>query len=167
MFSNQVSNYESCWYVFTLVGIRTHGAGRFFVTPQRPLEAENDVGTKRIRIMLVHEQEIRKICTGEIAPDESLLFSERHRARWSMLKCMADMFEKQLSRVALDVDMPHLNSDQLECLSPKTRRKVANHFETRNGCADRDCNNFLRIHVPIPLVKETHMMGPQEVVLFE
>mmetsp|Transcript_63838 Transcript_63838/g.152257 ORF Transcript_63838/g.152257 Transcript_63838/m.152257 type:complete len:299 (+) Transcript_63838:151-1047(+) len=167
LFSNQVSSYESCWYVFTLIGTRTNGNGRFFITPNRRLSPENDVGAMRIRMILVDEQEIRKICSGDIDPPEEL-FSERHKARWNIMYQFACIFEKQLSRVTggpspLDVRSQSWGNN----LCGTFKRGDSFNDMPDEDVLDHECNVFLRIHVPIPLLKETQQLGPQEVVLYE
>jgi hypothetical protein len=62
------SYYKSAWYCFTLTCTRTEGAGRYFITPYKPVSDKEDVGALRIRIVLVNEQELRDICSGAISP---------------------------------------------------------------------------------------------------
>mmetsp|Transcript_52679 Transcript_52679/g.83585 ORF Transcript_52679/g.83585 Transcript_52679/m.83585 type:complete len:317 (-) Transcript_52679:81-1031(-) len=175
LFANQVSSYESSWYVLTLIGVRT-GGGRFFITPHHRLKT-NDVGVLRIRIVLVNEQEIRRICSGDIAETQEL-FSERHRHRWEIMKRFAEMFEKQLSRVTrnpvgtLDVRNQSWGNDLCGTFKRKHDPKVYEKLEVEQGDEETneeklETNNFLRIHIPVPLLKETKHVGPQDVVLYE
>jgi hypothetical protein len=176
LFSNQVSSYESSWYVLTLIGVRS-GAGRFFITPNHRLKS-NDVGVLRIRIVLVNEQEIRRICSGDISETQDL-FSERHRQRWGIMKHMAEMFEKQLSRVTarpvglLDVRNQSWGNDLCGTFKrkhdPKVYEKLMEQAQDAEDASEEslETNNFLRIHVPVPLLKETKLLGPQDVVLYE
>lgn len=173
LFANQVSSYESCWYVFTLVGTRTHGSGRFFITPDHRLSSKHDVGAMRIRLVLVLEQELRKICCGDIVEPREL-FSERHQARWKLMKRFATVFEKQLTRVTQPAGMLDVRSQSWGanlCGTAKRNKKLLDKSHSSKDKdddeTDPDCNNFLRLHVPIPLVKETQHMGPQDVVLYE
>ena len=75
------SYYRSAWYCFTLTCTRTEGAGRYFITPYKPVGDKDDVGALRIRIVLVNEQELRDICSGAIAPPEWGFFNARHEER--------------------------------------------------------------------------------------
>mmetsp|Transcript_31354 Transcript_31354/g.71584 ORF Transcript_31354/g.71584 Transcript_31354/m.71584 type:complete len:296 (+) Transcript_31354:103-990(+) len=164
LFSNQVSSYESCWYVFTLIGTSTKGHGRFFITPNRRLAPEHDVGAMRIRMLLIDEQEIRKICSGDVAAPEEL-FSQRHQARWDIMHKFACIFEKQLSRVT--------GADSFDIRSQSWGNNLCGTFKRglddspSEETLDQECNVFLRIHVPVPLLRETQQLGPQEVVLYE
>jgi len=166
LFSNQKSCYESCWYVFTLVGARTQGSGRFFVTPQHPLK-KNDVGAMRVRLMLISEREIRQICSGDIDAEET--FSERHSARWNLMRRFAELFEKQLSRVTTQprgaFDVRTVSWGNNLCGTVKASKKSAGWSEPSEN--DPDINNFLRIHVPVPVLRETQVMGMEDVVLYE
>jgi len=178
LFANSVMCYESHWYCFTLLGTRTSGGGRFFITPHRKVSEKADVGAMRIRFMLVDEQELRKVCSGEILPPAEF-FAERHRERWEVIRHFADVFGKQLAQPKAFGGFAHGAGFQRGIswsLSSKQRY--------RSGCmprppesseddlddsevADRDCNNFQRIHVPIPLVSYTKEIAPQDVVLYE
>jgi hypothetical protein len=62
------SYYRSAWYCFTLTCTRSEGAGRYFITPFKPVIGKDDIGALRIRIVLVNEQELRDICSGAISP---------------------------------------------------------------------------------------------------
>eukprot|EP00929_Paragymnodinium_shiwhaense_P016612 TRINITY_DN12510_c0_g2_i1.p1 TRINITY_DN12510_c0_g2~~TRINITY_DN12510_c0_g2_i1.p1 ORF type:complete len:328 (-),score=38.26 TRINITY_DN12510_c0_g2_i1:193-1080(-) len=168
LFADQTSSYNSCWYVFTLVGTRTSAAGRFFVTPQHPLSPENDVGAMRIRVVLVSEQEIRKIASGEIAPMGDL-FSARHAARWDMMEAFAGLFENQLKRVRQASKMTGaFDLRSTDSLCGPSVYKVASRTNVISESKEPVYNNtFLRIHIPVPLIKETKSRGPQEVVLYE
>jgi len=181
LFSNQVSSYESCWYVFTLVGVRTSASGRFFITPQHPVKEQNDIGVLRIRLVMMEEQELRRICCGEIADTEGM-FSDRHRSRWFVMQRFAEMFEKQIFRVTKEQQQNPKPFDVRTqswgfnlCGTAKRTKEEAAQDERRISHDERaeskelpselDC--FLRIHVPVPLLKETNIVGPQEVVLYE
>jgi len=166
LFSNQIASYESCWYVFTLVGSRTRGAGRFFVTPRHPLS--KDVGAMRVRLVLISEREIRQICSGDISAEDGEAFSERHSARWNLMRRFAEMFEKQLSRVTKTpegcLDVRSISWGNNLCGTVKASLKTA---PMQSELKDPDINNFLRIHVPVPLMRETKVMGMEDVVLYE
>lgn len=166
LFSNQISCYESSWYVFTLVGSRTRGAGRFFITPQHPLN--KDVGAMRVRLVLISEREIRQICSGEISTEDGETFSERHSARWNLMRRFAELFEKQLSRVTKTpqgaFDVRSVSWGNNLCGTVKASPKTALVHDELN---DPYINNFLRIHVPVPLLRETQGMGMDDVVLYE
>lgn len=173
LFSNQVSSYESCWYVFTLVGVRTKAAGRFFITPDHPVQGSNDMGTLRIRLVMIDEQELRKICSGDIAEPQDM-FSERHRERWNIMQCFADMFEKQLTRVTLaergsfDIRTQSWGNNLCGTSKHTKGKPDEDHAEEEDEELPSIMNSFLRIHIPIPLLKETKgPLGPQDVVLYE
>jgi hypothetical protein len=175
LFSNQVLNYESCWYIFTIVGVRTTASGRFFITPHHPVKGQNDVGVLRIRIVMVDEQEVRKICSGDIE-EPSDMFSDRHRERWNVMQRIATMFEHQLTRVTLptpgtfDVRTQSWGNNLCGTFKKKKveHRSVEEQLEEHEVeeiPSTNDC--FLRIHVPVPLLKEAKTLGPQDVVLYE
>lgn len=182
LFSNQVSSYESVWYVFTLVGVRTDASGRFFITPQHPVKEQNDRGVLRIRLVMIEEQELRKICCGDIS-DSDGVFSERHGARWKIMQRLGDMFEKQIFRVTQQNPQNANSSFDVRTRSwgfnlCGTAKKIKAYSDDNVEVKDLpateedeelpselDC--FLRIHVPVPLLKETNTVGPQEVVLYE
>lgn len=196
LFSNQVATYESHWYVFAIVGSRSGGSGRFFITPQHPLKQKHDVGVMRIRLVLVNEQELRSICSGDIAETQDM-FSERHIGRWAVMKRFAHIFEKQLAQVTRKNTMTDDSFDVRTqswgnhlCGTVAPPRRSASSEAPDSGAVgsrfcvplkrtkpdetvqakeedDPDCNNFLRIHVPIPLLKEAKLKGPQDVVLYE
>jgi len=176
LFSNQVSFYESCWYVFALVGVRSRGAGRFFITPQHPVSGAKekpDVGVLRIRLVMIEEQELRKICSGEISESQDM-FSERHRFRWHLMQSFADLFEKQLTRVTGDVNSFDVRTQSWGnnlCGTFKKQQAEGKPVEELQPEEEElpsglDC--FLRIHVPVPLLKDSkNGPGPQDVVLYE
>lgn len=180
LFSNQVSNYDSCWYVFTLVGVRTKSPGRFFVTPQHPVtKVQDDVGTLRIRLVMLDEQEVRRIASGDI--DAGDMFSERHRERWSIMQNFADIFEKQLQRVteskgnvgSFDIRTQSWGNNlcgtckktKVEHMSTDEQDRLLSEQQLEVLPSTKDC--FLRIHIPVPLLKESKQFGPQDVVLYE
>jgi len=100
LFSNVVSSYESCWYVFTLVGVRTRTTSRLFTNRRDGSKVMDDAGVLRIRLVVIEEQELRRICGGDIGTPPEDLFSQRHRARWNIVQLFAEMFEKQIFRVS-------------------------------------------------------------------
>jgi len=145
LFSDQVSSYESSWFVFSLVG--------------KPFSNSN-----LMMIVVINEQEIREICSGEF-PEPNNLHSERHKSRWTTMQKFSKIFEAQLSR---------------ECQGARSAGVPdgmrAGKFAFLDGLdevdkdgvdANGDFDGFLRIHVPIPLLKETKTHGPQDVVLYE
>jgi hypothetical protein len=180
LFSNQVNNYDSCWYVFTLVGVRTKSPGRFFVTPQHPVtkgKVQDDVGTLRIRLVMIDEQEVRRICSGDINAGD--MFSERHGERWNIMERFADIFEQQLTRVtrtspgSFDIRTQSWGNNlcgtfkhtKVEHMSVDEQERILSEEKAEVLPSTTDC--FLRIHVPVPLLKETKHLGPQDVVLYE
>eukprot|EP00811_Abedinium_folium_P003249 NODE_12988_length_1192_cov_5.153991.p1 GENE.NODE_12988_length_1192_cov_5.153991~~NODE_12988_length_1192_cov_5.153991.p1 ORF type:complete len:291 (-),score=47.00 NODE_12988_length_1192_cov_5.153991:196-1068(-) len=154
LFSEQVSNYESSWFVFTLLGTRTSASGRFFITPRRTVAASEDVGFKRIRVILVHEQELRSICCGDIAPTE--FFSKRHEARWLIMKHFGEVFENQLTCVVKPTGPMDIRVQSWGPNLCGTMKRVPTQVDDSQQMY---YNNFLRTHIPIPLVRESKMCG--------
>jgi len=169
LFANSVACYESHWYLFTLLGIHNSGSGRFFITPHRKVRTRSDVGAIRIRLVLVDEQEIRKMCSGDVAPSQDF-FAERHKERWTVMKRFADMFEKQLSREQSTFHGQMVARRLSSSLKRRSNSKVMENMRDASDSNDEDdteCNNFQRIHIPIPLVSYTTQKAPQDVVLYE
>lgn len=166
LFSNQVSSFESCWYVLTLIGTRTTGSGRFFVTPRHPLSPEDDFGMKRIRLILINEQELRSICSGEIEQNHEF-FNERHQARWEIMKKCASIFEKQVAHDRSKKDLVQLRNES--CVNLRGGRDELRLQEPEDSVDENEtaANCFLRIHIPVPLLTNTHKIGPRDVVLYE
>ncbi|CAJ1420453.1 unnamed protein product [Effrenium voratum] len=93
------SYYQSAWYVFTLTCAQTEASGRWFITPLKPV-GKNDVGMLRIRILMMNEQELRDISSGAIEPPSFGFFNGRHESRWTTCQRFAELFGRQLTRVA-------------------------------------------------------------------
>jgi len=188
LFSNVESSYESCWYVFTLVGVRTRTTSQLFVNNADGAAAEDGDSVLRLRLHIIEEQELRRICVGEIVdpgPDE--MFSDRHRARWLIMQRFAEMFEKQLRRVtelsdthtsvgSFDVRTQSWGSN-LCGTAKRTRSESTTSIEEPPPAVEEEddeadhipseLNCLLRIHVPVPLLVETSGTGPENVVLYE
>lgn len=150
LFSQQVSSYESSWYVMSLVGTRTDAAGRFFITPRRRVLDCSDVGVRRIRIVLVNEDELRRICHGDIDLVET--FSQRHKSRWNIMQSFASLFVNQM-RCVLQPE------GEMDVLNQSWGYHFCGTLMRVSNCNVREedakhINNFLRIHIPIPLVQE-------------
>ena len=90
---------QSSWYCFTLTCTRTTGGGRYFIVPHKPVNLNADVGNLRMRLLLVNEQELREIASGEVGPGPRGFFNSRHEGRWKILSRFADMFLQQLAHV--------------------------------------------------------------------
>ena len=90
------SYYRSAWYCFTLTCTRNEAAGRYFITPFKPVPGKDDIGALRIRVVMVNEQELRDIASGAIQPPSWGFFNDRHRERWAILKAFSELFESQL-----------------------------------------------------------------------
>lgn len=152
------SYYKSAWYCFTLTCAQTSAAGRWFITPHRPV-AVDDVGMLRIRVVLMNEQELREIASGAIEPPEFGFFNGRHESRWRGCMRMAELFGRQVravtGRTSLDADWganlcgsisrkrgaSHqrlYNTDTLQPTSPKTAQ------------LEPEDNALLRLHIPFP-----------------
>lgn len=148
------SVYKSAWYCFTITCHQTTAHGRWFITPYKPVGID-DVGCLRIRIVLMNEQELREIAAGETtAPDK--FFNGRHESRWRVCERFAEMFQRQLRRVAGSSDV---NADWGRNLcgrmSKKERSIEALHRlseSTPEYTAEDNC--ILRLHVPFPSVMQ-------------
>lgn len=165
LFANTGSNFQSAWYIFTLIGTRTKGSGRFFITPRHRVGADQDQGVMRIRCVLVGEQELRNICSGEIQTQE--FFSERHKARWQIMKQLAERFEKQLMLVTKTTEMDILTHPWGKNMCGTLKVTTTEDEEPEPVEQTAEYNNFLRLHIPIPLLKEAKTQAPQDVVLYE
>lgn len=177
LFSNVASSYESCWYVFTLVGFRTRTTSRLFTNRRDGSKVQDDAGVLRIRLVVVEEQELRRICVGDVAISAEDLFSQRHRARWNIVQHLAEMFEKQIFRVSqlsdnitgpFDIRTQSWGCNL--CGTLKKNSKLAPAVQEQNDDHEVDepqLNCFLRIHVPVPLLTNTNTVGPEDCVLYE
>lgn len=174
LFSNVVSSYESCWYCLTLIGERSRSTSRLFVHPRDGSKGQEDAGVLRLRLIIIEEQELRKICVGDITARDEELFSDRHRVRFSVVQQFAEMFEKQIFRVS------QLSNNITGSFDIRTQSwgshlcgtaKLTKEEEELHGDEDDELpsqlNCFLRMHVPVPLLSETNSFGPQDVVLYE
>lgn len=152
------SYYRSAWYCFTLTCQRTCGTGRFFITPFKPVK--EDVGTLRIRIVLMNEMELRQIACGEIEPSTTY-FNGRHQGRYKVVERFADLFIRQLERVTgqyAEADWGKNFCGRLSAKIPAEKPKSDIPDETNHAIQDKpdggsweaEDNCFLRIHVPFP-----------------
>eukprot|EP00747_Dinoflagellata_sp_TGD_P142920 gnl/TRDRNA2_/TRDRNA2_176311_c0_seq32.p1 gnl/TRDRNA2_/TRDRNA2_176311_c0~~gnl/TRDRNA2_/TRDRNA2_176311_c0_seq32.p1 ORF type:complete len:325 (+),score=50.63 gnl/TRDRNA2_/TRDRNA2_176311_c0_seq32:65-1039(+) len=177
LFFNECSRaqvyYRSSWYCFTLTCHQDTGAGRFFITPHKPLNRRDDVGMMRVRIVMVSEKELRSIAEGSIEPRASGCFNERHQNRWEVLERFAAMFQRQLQHED--------SAEKLTAWQGMLSRKNATGFRLdppdNHDPDDQEENAFLRVHVPFPSTKSlpdpkdkktrSSEIGAQDVVLFE
>merc|ERR1712216_825300 len=121
---------------------------------------EQDVGALRIRVIVVDEQEIRKIASRVITPCQDY-FSDRHGARWHLMKAFADVFRKQLGKVTrAEEHVNVLTQSWGDNLCGTFKREVT--ATEQDDSYPRFLNNFLRIHVPVPLVREGMRALPVE-----
>jgi hypothetical protein len=90
------SCYKSAWYIYSITCSQNTHHGRFFVTPYKPVLSSVDRGVKRLRIVIVSEQEMRDISAGVIKPPVWGFFNNRHKQRWDLLEKMSELFENQL-----------------------------------------------------------------------
>lgn len=157
------SYYKSAWYCFTLTCAQTEASGRWFITPFKPVGLE-DVGSLRIRIVLMNEQELREIASGEVeAPP--IMFNGRHESRWQVCQRFAELFNRQLCKVTGGSDC---NQDWGKNLCGSLRKtKVAsqvnlmhmNNMQQQTQAVpeyEPEDNSILRIHIPFPSVQSTH-----------
>lgn len=170
------SHYRSAWYCFTLTCSRTKAAGRWFITPFRPVGA-GDTGMLRIRIILMNEEELREIASGATEAPEVGFFNGRHEGRWNICARFASLFARQLQQVTGTND---LNSDwgRNMCGTFKKKRVPSGHSLKQLGHPtpvdtqyDPEDNSMLRIHLPFPARAQTKPQPGQEacsnVVLYE
>mmetsp|Transcript_90445 Transcript_90445/g.269903 ORF Transcript_90445/g.269903 Transcript_90445/m.269903 type:complete len:338 (-) Transcript_90445:252-1265(-) len=148
------SYYRSAWYCFTLTCAQTSAAGRWFITPLKPV-GKDDVGMLRIRIVLMNEQELRDIVAGSIEPPSFGFFTARHESRWNLCVRFADLFARQLQKVSGTDDSARAEWGSNLCGS-LTKRKVASGLRLSsmdsspmNDYDPRD-NALLRLHIPFP-----------------
>lgn len=156
------SVYKSAWYVFTITCHQTKAHGRWFITPYKPVGVD-DVGSLRIRIVLMNEQELREIAAGETeAP--ATFFNGRHESRWRVCERFADLFQRQLSRVAGSSDS---NADWGRNLCGRMSKKESSvqslhrfneEKQSRPEYGAQD-NCILRLHVPFPSAMTISMGG--------
>mmetsp|Transcript_75624 Transcript_75624/g.200885 ORF Transcript_75624/g.200885 Transcript_75624/m.200885 type:complete len:309 (-) Transcript_75624:10-936(-) len=119
------SYYRSAWYCFTLTCAQTSAAGRWFITPLKPVGKE-DCGMLRIRIVLMNEQELRDIVAGSIEPPSFGFFTARHEVRWNLCTRFADLFARQLRKVSGSDDTgPELGEWGQNLCGSLSKRKVA------------------------------------------
>lgn len=93
------SYYRSAWYCFTLTCAQTESAGRWFITPLKPVGSASDCGALRIRIVLMNEQELRDIANKTIEAPAGM-FNGRHESRWAVCQRFAELFTRQLTKVS-------------------------------------------------------------------
>eukprot|EP00397_Hematodinium_sp_SG-2012_P032745 GEMP01034892.1.p1 GENE.GEMP01034892.1~~GEMP01034892.1.p1 ORF type:complete len:329 (+),score=60.13 GEMP01034892.1:93-1079(+) len=150
------SYYRSAWYCFTLTCQRTCGTGRFFITPFKPVK--EDVGTLRIRIVLMNEIELRQVACGEIEPAASF-FNGRHQGRYKVIERFADLFIRQLERVTGQNAEADWGTNFCGRIGSKKPQKLLTAFdyssdqleeEEDSGSWEPEDNCFLRMHVPFP-----------------
>jgi len=151
------SYYRSAWYCFTLTCNRSQGHGRFFITPYKPVVAEDD-GAHRIRIIMVNEHELRDISTGVISPPSWGFFNDRHKYRWELMKRFSQLFERQLLNVTGGTDwganlcgrLVHRRaSNPGSRKNPSVQAQAAAAKGAKQEYEGED-NCFLRIHIPFP-----------------
>ncbi|CAJ1348211.1 unnamed protein product [Effrenium voratum] len=149
------SYYQSAWYVFTLTCAQTEASGRWFITPLKPV-GKNDVGMLRIRILMMNEQELRDISSGAIEPPSFGFFNGRHESRWTTCQRFAELFGRQLTRVAGTDDVGGAEWGPNLCgrLS-NSKKKGSNPLLSSMGSGppEPEENCILRIHVPFPAGK--------------
>lgn len=121
------SYYRSAWYLLTVSFSQNVHRGRFFVTPYKPVLSKVDVGTKRLRIDLVNESEMRDICAGTVCAPEWGLFNSRHKHRWEFLQKMSNLFENQL--IILNDERGPVHPS-----SPGMRRPLDESPQTEESC---------------------------------
>lgn len=183
------SYYRSAWYAFTMTCQRSSGKGRFFITPNKPV-INDDIGFMRIRIVLVAEEELRSIASGEIQPSERGFFNNRHENRWMVMKNFASLFERQLTAVAgpSALSVRHIDSQWGRNLCGRVYKNHTQFHldevegEDENEASARRADNlrsydpeencFLRIHIPFPSKKDArfdknHDGRTNNVVLYE
>eukprot|EP00747_Dinoflagellata_sp_TGD_P033396 gnl/TRDRNA2_/TRDRNA2_136591_c0_seq2.p1 gnl/TRDRNA2_/TRDRNA2_136591_c0~~gnl/TRDRNA2_/TRDRNA2_136591_c0_seq2.p1 ORF type:complete len:392 (+),score=55.08 gnl/TRDRNA2_/TRDRNA2_136591_c0_seq2:58-1176(+) len=175
LFFNEASIEQSCyrssWYCFTLTCHQTEGAGRFFITPHKPLKKGDDVGMMRIRIVMASEKELRDIANGFIDAEGVGFFSRRHQIRWQVLEHFAALFRHQLrtdddedsqstpSTLSLSPSRERITSllgrplSQARCISMES---MCRRTDSQDSNDERDQNTFLRIHVPFPASNPHH-----------
>ncbi|CAD7960785.1 unnamed protein product [Amoebophrya sp. A25] len=183
------SYYRSAWYLFTITCTRNVAGGRFFITPSKPVHSGSDVGQLCLRIILVSENELRKIASGETSEPPKGFFNERHNGRWRVLVRMANLFIRQLESITdttWDGNQDwganlcgRLGATALERRKMRMQALGANStcyesFATdlpSNLAYDPEDNCFLRIHIPYPggqAVKahDNNARACQDVVLY-
>lgn len=146
------SYYKSAWYCFTLTCAQTEASGRWFITPHKPVGA-GDVGSLRIRMVLINEQELREIASGTVEAPMGGMFNGRHESRWQVCQRFAELFGRQLQRVTGSVDNEDWGKNLCGTLG---RKKVAS--QVRLASLDNatvpeytpEDNSILRIHIPFP-----------------
>lgn len=176
------SYYKSAWYCFTITCAQTEACGRWFITPLKPVSTGADCGILRIRVVLMNEQELRDIAAGTVEAPTSGMFNGRHESRWQVCQRFADLFARQLYRVA----GANTQGDWGKNLCGRMSRqalgmKVASHGRLSGLESlpvpeyEPEDNSILRIHIPFPsTAQEASMEACQtsenvsrDVVLFE
>lgn len=155
------SYYKSAWYCFTLTCGQTAASGRWFITPHNPV-GKGDIGVRRIRILMMNEQELRDVASGDIAPPAFGLFNDRHTTRWDIVARFADLFERQLQH-GEDGDVAGLETNKPVSLSrgssgtalPSLEEVMSKQksSEGQTEYAPED-NSILRLHVPFPASRD-------------
>lgn len=175
------SYYKSAWYCFTLTCAQTSAAGRWFITPNKPV-MNDDIGMLRVRIVLMNEQELREIASGAIEPPEFGFLNGRHESRWKVCMRIADLFERQLRQLNASTDP----TDWGGSLGGTATRKgglssVASASQLQIATAETspEDNAILRLHIPFPTTfchdstkekgrpKQLEECVAKDVVLFE
>mmetsp|Transcript_87513 Transcript_87513/g.144858 ORF Transcript_87513/g.144858 Transcript_87513/m.144858 type:complete len:350 (+) Transcript_87513:86-1135(+) len=153
------SVYKSAWYCFTITCHQTTAHGRWFITPYKPVGVD-DVGSLRIRIVLMNEQELREIAGGDQEPPATF-FNGRHESRWRVCERFADLFQRQLRRVAGSSDV---NADWGKNLCGRMSKKersmeTLHRFNETAPEYTAEDNCILRLHVPFPSAMSINLSG--------
>lgn len=150
------SYYKSAWYCFTLTCEQTEATGRWFITPMKPV-GEGDCGSLRIRIVLMNEQELREIASGDLeAP--ATMFNGRHESRWQTASRFAELFQRQLTKVR-GPDAEDWGQNLCGSLRKKGNKAASSNRlvamdqqqpSTEIPEYEPEDNSILRIHIPFP-----------------
>mmetsp|Transcript_79198 Transcript_79198/g.164359 ORF Transcript_79198/g.164359 Transcript_79198/m.164359 type:complete len:396 (+) Transcript_79198:355-1542(+) len=152
------SYYKSAWYCFTMTCAQNEAAGRWFITPYKPVGGVADVGSLRIRILLVNEQELREIAEGTVEEPDTGMFNPRHEQRWKVCQRFSELFARQLRRVtgsqSADQDWgKNLCGRMSKKKVPSQSRLSENHHPAPEY--ESEDNSMLRIHIPFPTSKNS------------
>ncbi|CAE8613535.1 unnamed protein product [Polarella glacialis] len=167
------SHYKSAWYCFTLTCAQTSASGRWFITPFKPV-GKDDVGMLRIRIVMMNEQELREVASGELEAPSSGFLNGRHEERWKVIQSFAELFNRQITKVSggepvSEADWgpnlcgrlsnssrkrggsrPRLASDSALAHPRRASDNLSEPVEPQTPSHDPQDNSILRIHVPFP-----------------
>jgi len=165
------SYYKSAWYCFTLTCGQTAASGRWFITPNKPV-GKGDVGTRRIRIVMMNEEELRDVASGVISPPHAGMFNQRHEARWNVVSRFADLFQRQLSGATGSSGNSGSSAAQRKVIASSLPALSSLESDSCTRSDSLDCqreqaedNAILRLHVPFPASK--HGRGSEPVSQLE